>query len=86
MLNFIRFTGDMAHLGSIFLLITRLRVTKSAVGEAERSAGGRKGNDSAIGISLKTQELFLIVFVTRYLDLFYKFYSIYNSVMKVHSV
>lgn len=36
----------------------------------------------ANGISLKTQELFLIVFVTRYLDLFTTFYSIYNSVMK----
>ncbi|KAJ3235102.1 endoplasmic reticulum retention protein, partial [Chytriomyces hyalinus] len=28
--------------------------------------------------------LYLLVFVTRYLDLFYKFYSIYNMVMKVH--
>jgi len=38
---------------------------------------------SAIGISLKTQELFLMVFVTRYLDLFTTFYSVYNSAMKV---
>ena len=38
---------------------------------------------SAVGISLKTQELFLIVFVTRYLDLFTTFYSVYNSVMKI---
>merc|ERR1719231_127716 len=37
----------------------------------------------ATGISLKTQELFLIVFVTRYLDLFTTFYSLYNSFMKV---
>jgi len=35
------------------------------------------------GISVRTQELFLLVFVTRYLDLFTSFYSIYNSVMKV---
>ena len=35
------------------------------------------------GISVKTHELFLIVFVTRYLDLFTTFYSLYNSVMKV---
>jgi ER lumen protein retaining receptor len=35
------------------------------------------------GISVRTHELFLLVFVTRYLDLFTSFYSIYNSVMKV---
>jgi len=38
---------------------------------------------SAVGISLKTQELFLLVFVTRYLDLFTTYYSAYNSFMKV---
>lgn len=38
---------------------------------------------TAIGISLKTQELYLLVFCTRYLDLFTNFYSVYNSVMKV---
>ena len=38
---------------------------------------------NAIGISMKTQEIYLIVFVARYLDLFTTFYSVYNSVMKV---
>jgi ER lumen protein retaining receptor len=38
---------------------------------------------NAIGISVKTQELYLIVFITRYLDLFTTFYSVYNSVMKL---
>ena len=33
--------------------------------------------------SAKTQELFLIVFITRYLDLFTSFYSLYNSILKV---
>ena len=42
-----------------------------------------RSSKSAVGISLKTQELFLIVFVTRYLDLFTTFYSLYNSFMKV---
>mmetsp|Transcript_55695 Transcript_55695/g.126551 ORF Transcript_55695/g.126551 Transcript_55695/m.126551 type:complete len:222 (+) Transcript_55695:147-812(+) len=37
----------------------------------------------ATGISLKTQELFLLVFITRYLDLFTTYYSLYNSIMKV---
>ncbi|GKY93778.1 hypothetical protein MPSEU_000345000 [Mayamaea pseudoterrestris] len=38
---------------------------------------------NAQGISVRTHELFLVVFLTRYLDLFTSFYSIYNSVMKV---
>lgn len=38
---------------------------------------------NAQGISVRTHELFLVVFLTRYLDLFFQFYSIYNSVMKV---
>ena len=35
------------------------------------------------GISLKTQELYLLVFVTRYLDLFDSFISVYNTLMKL---
>eukprot|EP00638_Chattonella_subsalsa_P005683 CAMPEP_0117752676 /NCGR_PEP_ID=MMETSP0947-20121206/11759_1 /TAXON_ID=44440 /ORGANISM="Chattonella subsalsa, Strain CCMP2191" /LENGTH=210 /DNA_ID=CAMNT_0005571387 /DNA_START=146 /DNA_END=778 /DNA_ORIENTATION=- len=38
---------------------------------------------SALGISLKTQELFLIVFLARYLDLFTTFISLYNTIMKI---
>ena len=32
---------------------------------------------------MKTQEIYLLVFVTRYLDLFTTYYSLYNSVMKI---
>lgn len=35
------------------------------------------------GVSLKSQELFFIVFVTRYLDLLTHFVSVYNTIMKV---
>lgn len=38
---------------------------------------------NAIGISVKTQELYLAVFVFRYLDLFTTYYSLYNSIMKI---
>lgn len=38
---------------------------------------------SAVGISLKTQELYLIVFLARYLDLFTNFHSVYNTCMKI---
>lgn len=36
-----------------------------------------------VGISLKTQELYALVFLTRYLDQFTDYVSLYNSVMKV---
>jgi ER lumen protein retaining receptor len=35
------------------------------------------------GLSLKSQELYLLVFVTRYLDLFTNFISPYNTIMKM---
>lgn len=35
------------------------------------------------GISFKTQALYVAVFVTRYLDLFYQWVSLYNFLMKV---
>ncbi|KIM40420.1 hypothetical protein M413DRAFT_446596 [Hebeloma cylindrosporum] len=38
---------------------------------------------SCRGISFKTQALYVAVFVARYLDLFFRFVSLYNSVMKL---
>jgi len=38
---------------------------------------------SCRGISFKTQALYVAVFVSRYLDLFFRFVSVYNSVMKL---
>ncbi|CAN3372747.1 hypothetical protein DIURU_004765 [Diutina rugosa] len=40
-------------------------------------------NKSANGLSLKTQVLYMIVYITRYTDLFTKFYSVYNTLMKI---
>mmetsp|Transcript_32195 Transcript_32195/g.91343 ORF Transcript_32195/g.91343 Transcript_32195/m.91343 type:complete len:216 (+) Transcript_32195:235-882(+) len=42
-----------------------------------------QGEKSCKGISLKTQELYTLVFVCRYLDLFTSFISLYNTVMKL---
>lgn len=42
-----------------------------------------ESNRSINGISLKTHSLYLLVFVIRYVDLLYKFFSVYNSLMKV---
>ena len=38
---------------------------------------------SAAGISLRTQEMYLVVFATRYIDLFWNFSSMYNWFLKV---
>ncbi|PUZ46759.1 hypothetical protein GQ55_7G108500 [Panicum hallii var. hallii] len=38
---------------------------------------------SCAGVSLKTQELYALVFSTRYLDIFTDFTSLYNTVMKL---
>ena len=38
---------------------------------------------NCVGISCKTQELYMIVFMTRYLDLFAYFVSFYNTFMKL---
>ncbi|GAY65582.1 hypothetical protein CUMW_242280 [Citrus unshiu] len=38
---------------------------------------------SCAGISLKTQELYALVFATRYLDIFTNYISFYNTIMKL---
>lgn len=38
---------------------------------------------SCAGVSLKTQELYAVVFLARYLDIFTHFISIYNTIMKL---
>ncbi|KAK9810865.1 hypothetical protein WJX73_003106 [Symbiochloris irregularis] len=38
---------------------------------------------SCRGISLRTQELYTLVFVCRYLDLFFRYVSLYNLLMKL---
>ena len=35
------------------------------------------------GVSAKTQEIYLIVFCTRYMDLFFTYISAYNTIMKI---
>ncbi|KAG7449914.1 ER lumen protein retaining receptor [Guyanagaster necrorhizus] len=65
-MNVFRLFGDLSHLASIFILLHKIRTTRSCR-----------------GISFKTQALYVGIFVTRYLDLLYRWVSIYNFVMKV---
>lgn len=66
-MNIFRLMGDLMHLASIFILIVKIY-------------GGKK---SCKGISLKTQFLYLLVFLTRYMDVFTNHISLYNTVMKI---
>lgn len=40
-------------------------------------------NKSTAGLSMKTQLLYVLIYVTRYLNLFTKYYSLYNSLLKI---
>eukprot|EP00866_Antonospora_locustae_P002299 jgi/Antlo1/2299/1 len=66
----IRMIGDLAHVASMFVLVEKIRKTRSFS-----------------GLSYKTQLLKMIVFLTRYLDIFSTSYSeslhVYNTIMKI---
>lgn len=68
--NLFRFTGDFFHLYTIYILLQKIKTTKSVS-----------------GLSLKTQFLYLLVFIFRYLDIFIfnvsSLLQIYNFVMKI---
>lgn len=58
--------GDFAHCVSIYILINKIRTSKSVA-----------------GISFKTQALYTLVYLTRYLDILYApWSSLYNLIMK----
>jgi ER lumen protein retaining receptor len=77
-MNIFRLAADLMHLASIFILLLKITQTHSAAGALERFEPLISS-----GISFKTQALYLVVFVTRYLDLFTNFVSPYNTVMKI---
>ncbi|KAI9481370.1 MAG: ER lumen protein retaining receptor [Benjaminiella poitrasii] len=70
-MNIFRLVADLMHLASIVILLLKIRKTHSCIGNEKK------------GISFKTQLLYSIVFLTRYLDLFANKVSIYNTIMKI---
>lgn len=56
----------MAHLAAIFLLLHRMKKSKTCS-----------------GLSLKSHLLFLLVYVTRYLNLFWRYKSLYYFLMRI---
>lgn len=83
-LNIFRFLGDLTHLISILLLGWKMSITRSCAGNYYILK-----DFFIIGISLKSQVLYLIVYLTRYLDIFsFSFgtsslLGIYNLIMKL---
>ena len=69
----------MVHLLSFIVLVLKINATKSCrgTGSALPLAWITHGDSQTFnaGISLKTQELYTLVFVCRYLDLFTNFIS-----------
>jgi ER lumen protein retaining receptor len=62
----------------------KIRKTRSCVGNIYIIVGLYYASKNVfLGISFKTQVLYSLVFITRYLDVFIKNISIYNTVMKV---
>ena len=95
MFNVFRLLADLSHVVAIVLLLLKITKTKSVAGTpCQRrpraappvSANRRRSpcvRPDLSGISLKSQALFALVFCTRYVDLFWNFVSMYNTVMKI---
>ncbi|KAG4304689.1 hypothetical protein PORY_001742 [Pneumocystis oryctolagi] len=65
-MNIFRLLGDLSHLISVFILLQKIRKSRSCS-----------------GISFKSQVLFSMVYLTRYVDLFVSYISFYNTCMKI---
>jgi ER lumen protein retaining receptor len=77
-MNFFRFIADMLHLAAIMILLYRIKKSRNCIGKVFYLS-----LKFIIGLSCRTQELYLIVFCLRYLDLFMYFISLYNTSMKI---
>lgn len=85
-MNVFRLLADLMHLASIFILLLKIQNSKSCVGKYISLYCSQyiiMTDTLCIGISFKTQMLYTIVFMTRYLDLTFHFISIYNTCMKI---
>lgn len=79
-MNIFRFIADMLHLGAILVLLYRIKKSRNCIG---KHWAIKVNKWMCIGLSSRTQELYLLVFCMRYLDLFMYFISLYNTLMKI---
>ena len=62
----LRYAGDMMHLASFYVLLSKMRRHKTAT-----------------GLSVRTQDMYTLVFLTRYVDLGWNHVSAFNTTLKV---
>lgn len=82
-MNIFRLTADLAHLVAIAILLAKIWKTRSCAGMCHALELLLTWRLFVKGISGRSQLMFLLVFVCRYLDLFTNFVSFYNTLMKV---
>ena len=78
--------GDLSHLASILILVQKIQTSRSCRGTPQtypKTPPREPLTVCSTGISFKTQALYVGVFVARYLDLLYRWVSLYNFVMKI---
>ncbi len=75
-MNIFRFIADMLHLAAILILLYRIKKSRNCIGKSLYPL-------ICSGLSRKTQEMYLIVFCVRYMDLFMYYISLYNTLMKL---
>lgn len=86
--NIFRLAGDFIHVVSIFLLYFKMKNTRSCAGiwDILCNNGWYCLTRHLLGLSLKSQLLYMVVYVTRYMDIFYisrfDILHIYNFIMK----
>jgi hypothetical protein len=78
-------TGDLSHLASILVLLHKIQTSRSCRGQPRQPLHSQRIAvlTCPTGISFKTQALYVVVFVARYLDLVFRWVSVYNFCMKV---
>lgn len=69
--NVFRILGDVSHTASKCILIWAIHTNSSAEGKCVENPQQRNHSDCFIGVSLITQILYALVFVTRYLNIFW---------------
>lgn len=90
-MNVFRLIADLMHLASIFILLHKIKTSRSCVGKGvflflllpAHATMNWNLDHLGLGISFKSQLLYSVVFLTRYLDLFGVWHSLYNSCMKI---
>lgn len=76
MISIIQFFADMMHVLSYVVLIRQIKVNRSVQGKHFSGL-------IRLEISYRTQEIYLVVYLTRYGDILFNRFSFYLTLMKI---